>query len=147
MNTVSMIGTLTKDVESRYARNGTAIANFSIALNKKFSQNGKLVERTSYFDAVCYGKTAEHIAEYFRKGSRIGITGELEQQRWQTNDGSNRSKVVILVKEFDFIDRKDSTKKRDGDTQNAGGYRQPAQPPTHSPAHAETDVDDEEIPF
>lgn len=155
MNTVSVIGTLTKDVELRYAQNGTAIGNFSIAWNKKFSQNGKIVEKTSYFDVVCYGKMAEHVAEFFHKGSRIGITGELEQQRWQAGDGGNRSKVVIRLAAFDFIDRKQDAKKQGGGGgQQTGGYRQPdpqyrkpTQPPSHSPAPPEMDVDEDQIPF
>ena len=120
MNTISIIGTLTADVELRYTAGGSAVGNFAIAHNKKFTKNGKIVEAVSYFDVSCFGKTAEVINQFFRKGSRIAITGELEQQRWETQDGQKRSKVVIRLEKFDFIDKKEQQ-----GGQQQGGYRQP----------------------
>lgn len=83
------------------------LANFSVALNQDYiKQDGEKIEKTSWLDIVAFGKTAENVSKYFRKGSRIGISGELEQQTWTANGGTNKSKVVIKLQNFTFIDKK-----------------------------------------
>ena len=107
MNQVNIIGTIGKEIELKYIPSGSAIANFSIAVNQDYKkQDGSKVEKTSWFDVTCFGKTSEIVNQYFGKGSRIGVTGELEQQTWKAQDGSNRSKVVIKMQNFSFIDKK-----------------------------------------
>ncbi len=142
MNTINIIGTLSADVRLRYPTD-MAVGNFSIAYNKKFSKNGKIVEHTSFFDVVCFGKIAETINQYFKKGSRIAITGELEQQRWQTENG-NRSKVVIRLEKFDFIDKKTTSSENQP---NSYSYAEQQQPGAKQNPPADIDVDDEDIPF
>lgn len=108
MNTVIILGTLTKDVELKYLQSGNAAGNFSIAYNKKYKgQDGQLVEKVSFFDVGCFGKMAETINQFFHKGSRILIEGELEQQTWKAQDGTNRSKIIIRLDKFSFIDKKE----------------------------------------
>lgn len=122
MNLVTILGTLTRDIELKYLPSGSAIGNFSIAVNKKYKNaSGELVEKVSFFDVVSFGKQSETINQFFHRGSRILITGELEQQTWQDQQTQqNRSKVVIQLKSFDFIDRK-------SDNQQQGAYQQPQQ--------------------
>jgi len=100
MNTVILLGNLTKDPEIRYFEE-TILTTFTIAIN-----NGN--KEPYFFDCKAWNKTAENIGEYFRKGSKILIQGELIQEKWKTDDGENRSKVLVNVNRFDFVTSKKS---------------------------------------
>lgn len=105
MNSVNIIGRIGGDISLRYLPSGKAVASFSIAVDQSYKKDGQKVEKTSWFDIVAFNG-AEAINQYFHKGSRIGIVGELEQQTWQDQSGGNKSKVVIKLRSFDFIDSK-----------------------------------------
>ena len=101
MNHVTLLGNITKEPEVRFAGQ-TQIANISIAVNKKVKQQDK----TSFFEAVSFGKTAEFISKYFHKGSKILLEGELEQQTWQDKQTQKtRSKVCIIIQKVHFVDK------------------------------------------
>ena len=104
MNSVSIIGRIGGDISLRYLPSGKAVASFSIAVDQSYKKDGQKVEKTSWFDIVAFNG-AEAINQYFNKGSKIGITGELEQQTWQDQNGGKRSKVIIKLRSFDFIDK------------------------------------------
>ena len=101
MNNVVIIGRLTRDPEIRYTQSGKGVANISVAVNRRFNK-----DETDFFDCTAWGKTAEIAAEYLRKGSQVGITGSLRQERFEV-DGQKRSKVVITIDQLDFIGSKD----------------------------------------
>ena len=135
MNQVNIIGTLVRDVEVKYLPSGTALGSFSIAVNQDYKkQDGTKVEKVSFFDIKVIGKQSEIINQFFHKGSRIGITGELEQESWQSATGENKSRVIIKLSGFSFIDRKQQEPQR---------QEQP-QPQQKAP---EIDIDPDEIPF
>lgn len=102
MNSLQIMGRLTRDVELKTIPSGTSIANFSIAFSEKYKDK----ENLYFFDCVAWGKTGEIIQKYFSKGERILVNGSLQQERWQQDDGKNRSKVAINVRSFDFIEKK-----------------------------------------
>ncbi len=119
MNQIQILGTITRDVELRYGQSGNAFAKFGIAYNDKWTaQNGEKMEKAHFFDVSVFGKQAETINQYFRKGNRILISGSLAFESWQDDQGQKRSKVGIKMERFDFIDRKD-------DNQQQGGYNAP----------------------
>ena len=95
---INIMGNLTRDVELRDA-GGTPLASFSIAVNKKYKDK----ETVSFIDCKAWGKTGELIAQYFGKGKAIHVTGEIEQENWEAKDGTKRSKLVVNVREFDFL--------------------------------------------
>jgi len=131
VNQVNIIGTLVRDVEVKYLPSGTALGSFSIAVNQDYKkQDGTKVEKVSFFDIKVIGKQSEIINQFFHKGSRIGITGELEQESWQSATGENKSRVIIKLNGFSFIDRKQQ--------------EQQPQPQQKAP---EIDIDEDEIPF
>ena len=106
MNRVILLATLTKDVELRYLQSGSAMATLNLAHNKKFKkQDGSQSERVLYVKATCFGKTAEMVNQYFSKGSRILISGELTLNSWADDKGNKRSEHSILIETIDFIDR------------------------------------------
>ena len=108
MNKVQILGTITRDIDLQYAPSGTAIAKVGIAVNKRYTSNGEKKEEVSYFNCVAFGKTGENINKYFQKGSRILISGELKEDRWE-KDGQKQSRVSILIDGFDFIDKNNSS--------------------------------------
>jgi len=126
VNNVNIVGRIGKDIELRYLQSGSAVASFSIAVDQSYKKDGQKVEKTSWFDVSAFGKTAELVNQYFYKGSMIGITGELEQQTWQAQDGSNRSKVIIKMQQVTFIDKKSDN--QSNNAQANQGYQQPQQP-------------------
>ncbi len=146
MNKVQILGTMTRDCEIRYTQSGTAIGSFSVAHNeKKKGQDGQYQDVVHFFNVTAWGKTAENINQYFKKGSRILIDGRLDYQSWE-KDGQKKSKVGIVVEKFDFIDRK-------SDSQSGENYSQPSPAQnTHASQPApsnipEIDIDSDEIPF
>ncbi len=152
MNIAIVLGTITNDIEIKYLQSGSAVANFSIAYNKKYKgQDGHLVEKASFFDVSAFGKNAETINQYFRKGSRILVRGELEQNQWTAQDGSKRSKVSIKLEQFDFIDKSENSQGNGGYGQSAPQAQQERPKPTYrqpqSAVPPEVAVSDDEIPF
>ena len=105
INNVVITGNLTKDVELKNTQSGKSVANMSVAVSRRFNK-----DETDFFDVQLWGKIAEVAAEYLRKGSKVGIIGSLQQQRWE-KDGKKFSKVIINGDQLEFLDSK---KKDDG---------------------------------
>ena len=150
MNKVIILGTITNDIEIKFLGNGSAVTNFSIAYNKKYKgADGQLVEKASFFDVSAFGKSAETINQYFRKGSRILVTGELEQSQWKAQDGTNRSKVSIRLEQFDFIDKSENSQGNSGYGQSAPQAQQERPKPTYRQPQSAVPptVNEDEIPF
>lgn len=100
MNKVLELGRLTKDPELNFAANsGTAVCRFSIAVQRPRSK-----DESDFFNCVAFGKTAETIAKFFKKGQRILIEGELRTGSYDAKDGSKRYTTDIIVNTFNFID-------------------------------------------
>jgi len=122
LNNVQILGTITRDIELKYTQSSTAIASFGIAYNDRWKdQQGQQQDKAHFFDVTAFGKTAENLNQYFRKGSRILISGSLNFESWQDQQGNNRSKVTIKLERFDFIDKKDDNQ---GQQQNQNNQQQ-----------------------
>ena len=93
-NTVTVVGNVTRDPELRFTQGGLAVANFGVAWNKKKSDGE---EEASFFDVTCFRQLAENVADSISKGARVVIYGTLTQNRWETPQGENRSKIEILA--------------------------------------------------
>ena len=104
INHVAIGGNLTRDPEIMYLPSGTAIANFSIANNRKYKVNGEKHEEVSFIDCTAFGKTAETISEYLSKGSGVIVEGRLKTDSWEDkNTGAKRSKLKVIVNLFHFV--------------------------------------------
>ena len=103
LNSVALVGRLTRPCEMRYTNAGFAICSFSIAVNKRVkAQDGSWQDKASYFDCSYFGKAAEGVSQYLGKGQQVSIQGSLDQQTWETN-GQKRSKVVINVNSLGLL--------------------------------------------
>lgn len=125
MNSVQIVGNLTRDVEIRYSQNGSAIGNVGIAVNKKWKdQQGQEKESVMFIDLTMFGRTAEIANQYLRKSSKVGIVGQLDFQQWTAQDGSKRSKHVVVVKDLEMLGTRDGGNRANEDAQadRQGGY-------------------------
>jgi len=95
LNSVVLIGRLTRDAELKATSSGFAVSNFSIAVNYRKKQGDGWEDVANFFDITLFGKQAEILHQYLVKGKQVAISGELRQDRWVQDDGQNRSKVVI----------------------------------------------------
>ena len=103
INSVFVIGRLTKDPEVKYTTGGTAKMDLSIAVNRSVKENDKWTSRASFFDIEYWGKKAEGINQYLHKGKQIGVQGYLDQKRWTGQDGTNHNKIVIVADTIQLI--------------------------------------------
>ena len=101
-NAVVLVGNVTRDPELRFTPSGQATATFGLAVNRRWQnrQTQEWEEATSFFDVVCWRDMAENAAESLGKGSRIIVSGRLEQRSWETSDGDRRSKVEVVADEI-----------------------------------------------
>lgn len=102
-NKVILMGNLTRDPEVRTTPGGQSVANFSLAVNRTWKgADGNQQEAVSYIDCVAWGRTGEVIAQYVQKGRPILVSGRLDQRSWE-QDGNKRSKVEVVVEDFNFV--------------------------------------------
>ena len=91
LNNIAIMGRLTREPEIRRTQSGTAVASFTIACERDFSNNGE--KETDFIDCVAWKNTADFIGKYFTKGNMIAVNGRLTTRRWQDKDGRNRKSV------------------------------------------------------
>ncbi len=124
MNVISLMGRLTRDPEVKFGQSGKAYCRFSIAVNRPFSK-----DEADFINCVSFGKTAELIGEYFRKGQQIALVGRLQMNQYESN-GEKRTSYDVVVDTFDFIGTKSSSDTR--------SYDSPYEPRTYEARSSET---------
>jgi single-strand DNA-binding protein len=100
-NTVTIMGNVTRDPELRFTPSGQANSRFGVAVNRRWQDrtSGEWQEATSFFDVVCWREMAENVSESLPKGSRVIVTGRLEQRSYDDKDGNKRNVVEIIADE------------------------------------------------
>lgn len=121
-NKVILIGNLTKNPEIRYTPSGTPVANFGLAVNRKFRQAEELREEVCYVDIVVFGKQAEHCGQYLSKGNGVIVDGRLQQRRWETEDGQKRSKHEVVAQTVTFMPKRQDGGSDPAHSDEGGGY-------------------------
>lgn len=125
-NKVIMIGNLTRDIELKYIPSGAAIAKGAIATSHKYkAQDGSQKEEVCFLDFNVFGKSAEILNQYVRKGSKVMLEGRLVLEQWTANDGTNRNKHSLRVDSFKFLDSKADSQAGGSSTNMGGGSYQP----------------------
>lgn len=142
MNSVSLIGRLTRDPEVRYgAASQTAVARFSIAIDRGRDRDGN-DRGADYPNIVCFGKTAELVEKYLGKGRLVGITGRIQTGSYE-KDGKKVYTTEVLADRVEFLDRGDRSA---SDAQ--GGSSAPAfEPSAPSVPEGFSQLTDDDIPF
>lgn len=98
-NTITLVGNLTRDPELRFTTGGRAVAQFGLAVNRRYQQNGEWQDQTSYFNIVAWGTLGENVAASVTKGMRVVVSGRLEQREYQTREGDKRTAIEINADE------------------------------------------------
>ena len=125
-NKVLLLGNLTRDVELRYLPNSnTAVAAIGLAVNRRFrTQTGEDREEVTFVDCEAFGRTAETMSQYLRKGRPVFIEGRLKLDQWDDKQsGQKRSKLKVIVEGFQFVD---SGGGGGGGGEGGGARREPA---------------------
>ena len=103
-NKVILMGNLTRDPETRVTATGLTICNLGLAVSRSFTtKDGERREETTFVDIDAFGKQAEVITKYFRKGKPILIEGRLKLDQWESNEGQKRSKMGVVMETFQFV--------------------------------------------
>ncbi len=122
-NNITLIGNITKDPELRFTPTGQATSTFGLAVNRRWQnrQSHEWEEATSYFDVVCWRELAENVSASLPKGTRVIVTGRLEQRSWEQN-GEKRYKVEIIADELGPSLRWASAQVTKNEREVSGGY-------------------------
>ena len=131
MNSISISGRLTRDVELRTTPNGVSVSYFSVAVDRPGEK-----DKTDFFDCVAWRSTAEFTGKYFHKGDPIEVTGVLTNREYEDKNGTKRRVVEIRCERVSFTKQK---AKMDDDNRQ---YNEPSYTP-----RIPSDIDDEELPF
>ncbi len=150
LNRVVLIGRLTRDPELRHTADGTAVASFSLANGKTYVKNNEKREQTSFFNCVAWGKLGDVVAQWAKKGHRIGIEGRLQQRTWDDKDGNRRQSVEIVIENLQFLQPKSDGNK------GSQGAADPGPAPEGNPLESGTETgsappvtpfSDDDLPF
>jgi single-strand DNA-binding protein len=117
-NRVTLIGNLTRDPQSKALPSGITLCEFGLAINRKFkSAVGEDKDDVCYVDCSAYGKQADVLQEYCRKGKPLFVEGRLKYDTWEDKNGGKRSKLTVVVENFQFLgSRDDAAHAGDGDS-------------------------------
>ncbi|MGE0027246.1 MAG: single-stranded DNA-binding protein [Dehalococcoidia bacterium] len=109
LNTVGLVGRLTRDPELRYTQAGEAVCGLRLAVSTRTRADAGWEDRPNFFDVAVWGKGGEAAAEHLTKGRRVGVAGRLVWREWTTEDGSRREAVQIVAASIQYLDapRKD----------------------------------------
>lgn len=129
INSAVLVGRLTKDLELRATTSGFTVASGTLAVSKKIKDK----EETSFIDFKAFNKAAEILSQYTSKGSQIAISGELKQESWESDDGSKKSKIIVIANNFQLLDKKEKVEQVEQEiVEDNGGF---------------TELSDDELPF
>lgn len=144
LNKVMLMGNLTRDPQLSYLPSQTPVVEFGMAVSRKYKkQDGTMAEDTCFVDCQMFGKRAETVNKYFKKGDPIFVEGRLKFDSWE-KDGRKFSKLRVFVENFEFLGKGGKSGGQGGGSnapQAASGY-----PDTSMDAPYGADVDDD-IPF
>ena len=101
INQTVLTGRITRDLELKYTGTGTAVLSFSIAVERPF-KNAQGERETDFIDIVAWRKTAENIAQYFKKGDGIGVVGRIQTRNYENNEGRKVYVTEVVADNFDF---------------------------------------------
>ena len=150
LNRIILMGRLTRDPELRHTQTGTAVASFTLAVDRDFKDRNSGERATDFIDIVAWRNTAEFVSKYFTKGRMAVVEGRLQIRDWTDKDGNKRTTAEVVADNIYFGDSK-----RDGEgggysTYNQGGYSAPASSGYGAPMgdqFADLSNDDGELPF
>jgi single-strand DNA-binding protein len=152
LNSVHLMGNLTRDPEVRYTPKGTAVCDISIAINRMLPperEGGERREETTYVDVTLWGKTAENASKYLAKGRSVFIDGRLALETWDDKQtGQKRSKLKVVAESLQFLGSKPAQGPAEASGSKPADNRRPAPAPRPQPSRdPDLDAEPSDIPF
>jgi len=122
INKAVIIGTLGKDPEIRYAQNGNAVVNISVATNESWKdrETGETQQRTEWHRIVMFGKLGEIASQYLKKGEQAYFEGRIRTNKWQDDSGNDRYTTQIIANEMQMLGRRADAEQAGADAEPAG---------------------------
>ena len=120
LNKVFLMGNLTRDPELRYTASGSAVADFGIAVNRRYKQGDEWKEDVCFVDITVWGKQAENCAEYLNKGRGVFIEGRLQFRSWESEEGQKRHKIEVVANNVQFLSRSQPSQEGHDNVKNVG---------------------------
>ena len=105
LNKVMLIGNVGKDPEMRYTANGSAVTNFTLAVNRSFMSDGERKDETEWFTIVSWSRLAETLGQHLQKGRKVYVEGRLQSRSWDGPDGQKRYRTEVIANQVLFLDR------------------------------------------
>ena len=147
-NKVVLLGNLTRDIELRHTAGNNAVANIGLAVNRRWkSAEGENREEVTFVDCEAWGKTAEVMSQYLRKGRPVFIEGRLKLDQWEDKEGKKQSKLRVVVESFQFVDSRQDGDGGGGGNYRAGGNSGGRGAPVSAGGGTPETIEDKDIPF
>lgn len=140
LNKIFIMGRLTRDPELRHTQSGTAVASFSLAVDRDFKDKQTGERATDFIDVVAWRSTAEYVSRYFTKGRMAVVVGALQIRAWEDKEGNKRRNAEVVADNVYFGDSK-------RETQPEGNAPESSLPPAKSGGFEEIGDDDGNLPF
>lgn len=120
MNSVQLIGRLTRDPDVRYTSEGAAIARFSLAVDRRFKQEGG--DSADFINCVAFGRSADFIEKYFNKGKKLALTGRIQTGSYTNRDGAKVFTTDVVVETVEFVESKTSNPPQAASNTSSDGF-------------------------
>lgn len=148
MNSTNLVGRLTKDIELRYLDTGKAVGNGNIAVNRPF-KNKDGEQEADFILFNVWGKQAENLAQYMKKGDRIGITGRIQTRNYENKEGQRVYVTEVVAEQVSFLESKGNNQKTDNNTSNQTNQKQgqQKQSQTNESQGEPVEVSEDDLPF
>lgn len=118
MNSTQLVGRMTRDPDVRYTDSGTSIARFTLAVDRRFKQEGG--PTADFISCISFGKTAEFIEKYFYKGMKMGLSGRIQTGSYTNQDGKKVYTTDVVAESVEFVESKKSQGDNEGNTGGSG---------------------------
>jgi len=141
------MGRLTRDPELRHTQNGTPVASFTLAVDRRFAPKDGGERQTDFIDVVAWNKSGEFVSKYFTKGQMAAVTGRLEIRDWADKDGNKRRSAEVVADNIYFTESKKSREASGLPVVQRDDYSQGFSTPVAGSDFAELDMDDGDLPF
>ena len=142
------MGNLTRDPELKTLPSGSSVANFGIATNRVWrNQQGEKQEEVQFHNIVVFGKQADTVSQYLKKGSSVLVEGRLQTRNWEAQDGTKRTKTEIVAERVQFGPRRSGGGFAGQEKEGAGKGNAKQEEPLETIEYPEEDIKPEEIPF
>lgn len=154
INNVTLVGRLTKDPDLRYSPSGKGVATFTLAVNRKFTNQAGERE-ADFIQCVIWNKPAETLANYAKKGTLIGVSGRIQTRNYENQSGNRVYVTEIIVENFSFLESRAKNEQRQSSTSSQQSNRQTYNESVSSgvltdsnmPTGSNIDISDDDLPF